>query len=215
MSFASKPTEVQENEMPSLNRKRQLRSVTNQPQVLFLWLFLTICLRQLTVISILEPSRLIGYWHLVIKTPGLSFVFLSEAVSAAWRLTSGSTLHAKWATAPRSIICRLLRALLVIACKLGSILFDGPPIHLTHVHLYELNSNPMALFGTSISSLNESITSWMTFHTQYGPHTVGRPHAYFIYLCGVIDDTPHSRITKVLVLYCIDPGKCNLIEWLS
>lgn len=161
---------------------------------------MTICLWHLTVLSILVPYRLIGYWHLVIKTSGLSFVFLSQAVSVAWRLSSGSTLHAKWTTAPRSIICRFLRALHVIACKLGSILFDGHPIHLTHVHLYELNLNPMALFDTSISSLNESITSWMTFHTQYGPHTMGRPHAYFIYLCGVIDDTPHSRSVST-VLY--------------
>lgn len=33
----------------------------------------------------------------------------------------------------------LLRALHVIACKLGPITFDGHPIYLTRVHLYELN----------------------------------------------------------------------------
>lgn len=45
-----------------------------------LWFFLTICLWQLTVISVLALCRLIGYWCLVIKTSGLSLVFLSQAV---------------------------------------------------------------------------------------------------------------------------------------
>lgn len=50
----------------------------------------------------------------------------------------------------------------------------------------------MAFFDTSISSVNESITSWMTLHVQYGPLTMGPPHAYFIYLYGFIDEAPYT-----------------------
>lgn len=52
----------------------------------------------------------------------------------------------RWLRPPYTMDCSfsinyapLLRALHVIACKLGSIPFDGHPIYLTHVHLYELN----------------------------------------------------------------------------
>lgn len=63
----------------------------------------------------------------------------------------------------------------------------------------------MAFFDTFISSVNESVTRGMTSPVERGPHAMGRSHARFIYLFAFIDDAPHyHRITKVLVLWCID-----------
>lgn len=58
----------------------------------FLWFFLTICLWQLTVMAASVPCRLIGYWHLVIKTSGPSLVLLSQAVALldAWPMALSS-----------------------------------------------------------------------------------------------------------------------------
>lgn len=51
----------------------------------------------------------------------------------------------------------------------------------------------MAFFDTSISSVNESVTRGMTFPVEYGPLTMGRSHACFIYLFAFIDDARHYR----------------------
>lgn len=55
--------------------------VTNRLQMFSNVFFLTISLWHLTMISILVPCYLIGYWHLVIKIFCLSLIYLSHAVT--------------------------------------------------------------------------------------------------------------------------------------
>jgi len=162
--------------------------VTQYASYDFLWFFVT---------TIRVSQRPATWWLIDVSWLKRLISVSSYVLALSQQLMPN--LRTEWTSQSINRLVTCIRASHVIACKLGSILFDGDPVNLTHVYLYERDLNSLAIFGTFISSVHESISSLTIFHMQHGVLT----HACFIYLHGFTtwQKNHHQTRVPVLLLY--------------